>query len=179
MTARFVFLDRDGVLNRRPPPHEYVSGPDALSILPGAVAGVLDLHARGYEILVATNQKGVALGLVSPASLEAIHAKLREEVRPAVIREILVCPHDEAAGCACRKPRPGLLLDAAARYGIDLAKAFFVGDLPSDVRAGRAAGTRTILVGTVPADPGCAPEFRAADLREAAGIILREDGAAA
>jgi D-glycero-D-manno-heptose 1,7-bisphosphate phosphatase len=94
----------------------------------------------------------------------------------ATFLDILVCPHSEDEACPCRKPRPGMLLEAARRHAIPLARSFFVGDNPTDVAAGHAAGTRTIYVGEPEALAGQTPDFFAEDLIAAARIILREDG---
>lgn len=177
--GRFVFVDRDGVLNRRPPVHEYVTSPEDFVLLPGVRASVQRLHEKGYSIVVVSNQQGVAKGRVRPSALDAINEKLRAVLEPVPLLDIFVCPHGESEQCMCRKPRPGMLLMAARRHEIDIGKTFFIGDLPSDICAGRAAGTRTIMVGPVPPEPRCPPEFRAEDLEEAVTIILREDGVSA
>ena len=179
MSLRFVFLDRDGVLNRRTPGRRYVTAPGDLELLPGAREGLSLLSRHGYGIVIVTNQQGVALGQLSSEALAAIHDELRRQVSgAAAFLDILVCPHSELEGCSCRKPRPGLLLEAARRHAIPLARTFFVGDNPTDVEAGHAAGTRTIYVGEPEALVGQTPDFLAANLIAAARIILGEDGLA-
>jgi D-glycero-D-manno-heptose 1,7-bisphosphate phosphatase len=177
MSLRFVFLDRDGVLNRRSPGRRYVTAPEDVELLPGAREGLSLLSAHGYRIVIVTNQQGVALGQLSSEALAAVHDELRRQVSgAATFFDILVCPHSEFEGCACRKPRPGMLLEAARRHAIPLARTFFVGDNPTDVEAGHAAGTRTIYVGEPEALAGQTPDFLAGDLIAAARIILGEDG---
>jgi D-glycero-D-manno-heptose 1,7-bisphosphate phosphatase len=179
MSLRFVFLDRDGVLNRRSPGKRYVTTPEDLELLPGVREGLSLLSANAYGIVIVTNQQGVARGELSNEALAAVHDELRRQVSGvATILDILVCPHSELEGCPCRKPRPGMLLEAARRHAIPLERSFFVGDNPTDVAAGHAAGTRTIFVGEPEALAGQNPDFLAADLLAAARIILREDGVA-
>jgi D-glycero-D-manno-heptose 1,7-bisphosphate phosphatase len=155
----------------------YVTTPEDLELLPGTREGLSLLSAHGYGIVIVTNQQGVARGQLSSEALAAVHDELRRRVSgAATILDILVCPHSEDEGCPCRKPRPGLLIEAARRHAIPLAQTFFVGDNPTDVAAGHAAGTRTIYVGEPGALAGQTPDFLAGDLVAAAGIILREDG---
>jgi D-glycero-D-manno-heptose 1,7-bisphosphate phosphatase len=141
-----VFLDRDGVLNRahvrngRPYPPPSAS---ELEVLPGAGQACEDLHAAGFVLIVVTNQPDIARGRQAAADVGAIHDALR---RHLCVDAIYVCPHDDADGCACRKPLPGLLLAAAGEHDIDLAASFMVGDRWRDIEAGRRAGCRTILV---------------------------------
>ena len=177
MSLRFVFLDRDGVLNRRSSVKRYVTTPQELALLPGTREGLSLLSAHGYGIVIVTNQQGVARGQLSSEVLAAVHDELRRQVSgAATFLDILVCPHSEFEGCPCRKPRPGMLLEAARRHAIPLARTFFVGDNPTDVAAGHAAGTRTIYVGEPEALAGQTPDFLAGDLIAAARIILEEDG---
>jgi D-glycero-D-manno-heptose 1,7-bisphosphate phosphatase len=177
MSRRFVFLDRDGVLNRRSTVTRYVTKPEELELLPGAREGLSLLSAHGYGIVIVTNQQCVARGQLSSEALDAVHDELRRQVSgAATFLDILVCPHSDDAGCSCRKPRPGLLLEASRRHAIPLPRTFFVGDTSTDVAAGLAAGTRTIYVGEPGALRGLSSDFLAEDLAAAARIILREDG---
>jgi D-glycero-D-manno-heptose 1,7-bisphosphate phosphatase len=143
---RAVFLDRDGVINRaivrdgKPYPPATVAETD---ILPG-VSGALDRLSRaGFRLVIVTNQPDVARGTQSRKVVDAINARLMSELP---IDEVRVCPHEDADGCGCRKPAPGLIETAARDSGISLADSFMVGDRWRDVEAGRRAGCRTIFV---------------------------------
>ena len=141
-----VFLDRDGVLNDvevrdgTPVPPASV---DRMRLLPGVDTACARLHELGYVLVVVTNQPDIARGTQSREEVDRMHAYLRQWLP---LDDVVVCPHDDADGCACRKPRPGMLLDAAARHGIDLAASFCVGDRWRDVEAARRAGVPAIYV---------------------------------
>jgi len=175
--VRAVFFDRDGTLNEavvregRPFPPESV---DELRILPDAQAALARLKEAGFLILVVTNQPDVARGVQSRESVEAMHAVLAAQLP---IDDFFVCWHDDADRCACRKPKPGLLREAAARHGIDLAASFLIGDRWRDIEAGAAAGCRTILIDRQYRErkPSVEPDFRALSLDEAASWILKTD----
>jgi D-glycero-D-manno-heptose 1,7-bisphosphate phosphatase len=142
---RAVFLDRDGVLNqavvRNGKPHPPATVAD-LVVLPGVSEGLARLRAAGFLLVGATNQPDVARGTQQREVVEAMHTRLLQELP---LDEIYVCYEDDA-GCPGRKPNPGLLLDAAQRYGIDLAASFMVGDRWRDVGAGQRAGCRTVFL---------------------------------
>ena len=151
---RAVFLDRDGTLNREV---NYLADPEQLQLLPGVAAGLARLAQDGRLLCVVTNQSGVARGLVSEAVLEEIHARLRRLLSKEGVHLDWIghCPHHPEHGpvdmrrdCDCRKPKPGLLLRAAADLNIDLSGSWMVGDSARDLQAGRTAGCRSILVGT-------------------------------
>jgi len=141
-----VFLDRDGVLNRAPVregrPYPPASVED-LEILPGVPEALAALAAAGYRLVVVTNQPDVARGTATRDGVEAIHRRLAAALP---IDRFLVCYHDGGEGCACRKPRPGMLQAGAAELGIDLAASWMVGDRWRDVEAGQAAGCRTVFI---------------------------------
>ncbi len=143
---RAVFLDRDGVLNRAPV-HlgrpVSVSGIEEVEVLPGVAEACANLREGGFALIVVTNQPDVARGRMSRDAVEAIHDFLR---RRLPIQDIHVCYHDDADGCECRKPKPGMLLAAARDLGIDLARGFMIGDRWRDIEAGRRAGCRTIFI---------------------------------
>ena len=170
-----VFLDRDGVLNRaivrdgRPYPPATLA---ELQILPDAPDALETLKAAGFLLIGVTNQPDVARGTQSRAVVESINAAL---LAALPLREILVCYHDDRDGCACRKPRPGLLLQAAARHAIDLPSSFMVGDRLKDVETGRRAGCATVLIDHSYAEigPGSPPDSTVRSLSEAATWILR------
>ncbi|HZT42240.1 MAG TPA: D-glycero-beta-D-manno-heptose 1,7-bisphosphate 7-phosphatase [Chthonomonadaceae bacterium] len=141
-----LFLDRDGVLTAET--GAYITQPDALELLPGAAAAVARLTAAGWPIVVVTNQAGVGRGVLSVSALEAIHARLHANIQAAggALTAIYACPHHPDDGCDCRKPLPGLLLQAATEHGLDLSASTMIGDSPRDIAAGHAAGCHTILV---------------------------------
>jgi D-glycero-D-manno-heptose 1,7-bisphosphate phosphatase len=186
---RAVFLDRDGVLVAEGPLGWH--GPSALQLLPGAVAATARLHAAGFLLVVVTNQPVVARGQMTEEELSEAHRRLCDQIRAGggAIDAVETCPHHPDADlegyrvdCQCRKPRPGLLLTAAARLGIDLQRSYMVGDRRTDIEAGRKAGCRTIQVmtglpdaprirTTEPPDPA-PPDAVVADIAAAAEHIL-------
>ena len=177
---RAVFLDRDGVLNRasvrdgipRPP-----ETPDDLHVLPGVEEACAALHARGFLLLVVTNQPDVARGTQRLETVEELNGLLADLLP---LDEIVVCAHDDTDRCACRKPLPGMLLDAAARWNVDLGESFMVGDRWRDVEAGRRAGCTTVFLDRGYAEPVPeAPDVVVRDLREAVSWILASTGAPA
>jgi histidinol-phosphate phosphatase family protein len=134
-----------------------------LEVLPGAPDAVAKLTRAGIRVFVFTNQAGVGRGYLTAETLEEIHNVLRQNIADAggVIEAIYACIHHPNAGCDCRKPKPGMLLQAAAEYGVDLTACWTVGDSPRDIAAGSSAGCRTILVltgHTAEYDPAAFPE---------------------
>ena len=170
---RAVFLDRDGVLNRSMVRNGRPYAPTSLEefeLLPGVIEAVRRLRTAGFLLIVVTNQPDVATGTVSAAVLDAIHEKLRAMLDLDAIK---VCCHVDADGCLCRKPRPGMLLDAAREWSIDLSQSFMVGDRWRDVSAGKAARCTTIFVDYGYAERLVdAPDFVVTSLAEAVKIIL-------
>jgi histidinol-phosphate phosphatase family protein len=146
--ARAAFLDRDGTLNVRPPEHEYVTRPEDFAWLPGAIEGMLALADAGFVLAVVSNQRGIARGVISRKTLTAIEAEIQAELAPhgAEIAAFRYCPHELDAGCDCRKPKPGMLLELATALNLELAGSWMIGDSATDVAAGRAAGTHTALI---------------------------------
>ena len=163
---RAVFLDRDGVLNERPPKHEYLTSLQAFRWLPGAREAVGRLAAAGWVLAVVSNQRGISRGLVSQEAIEAIDG----ELRAAGVAAAYYCPHGLDDGCDCRKPRPGLLLRAAADLGIEPAASWMIGDDETDVAAGRSAGCRTILL--APAGTASAADVVVPELVSAVQTVL-------
>lgn len=141
-----ILLDRDGVINRNR--SDYVKCWDEFQFLPGARAAIAQLTRAGYRLFVVTNQACVGKGLMSEAALRDLHRRMAYEIGLAGgrIETVLCCAHRAEDGCACRKPAPGLLLRARDLYGVDLARALFVGDSAGDIRAAAAAGVRAMLV---------------------------------
>ncbi len=168
-----VFLDRDGTLNtavvRDGKPYPPASL-DELELVPGAHAAVAALREAGFRTIVVTNQPDVATGKQRREVVEAINARLTETLG---LDDVRVCWHADADRCACRKPKPGLLLDAARDWQVDLTGSFMVGDRWRDVDAGRAAGCRTVLIESGYAEQRSEPDFSCSSLTEACTIILR------
>lgn len=169
-------LDRDGTINVE---RNYLSDPGELELLPGATEGIRRLRDAGLGVAVVTNQSGLARGYFDAATLDRIHARLNELLAEdrASVDGIYVCPHKPGEGCRCRKPGPGLAEQVAAATGADLSRCFVVGDKECDIELGRGVGATTILVltgyGAKELQTGAVrPDHVAADLREAAGIIL-------
>jgi len=178
LAPRAVFLDRDGVINRaivrdgKPYPP---SGPAEFEVLPGVVEACNALRTAGFVLIVVTNQPDVARGTQRREVTEAINDMLRAQVP---IDDIWVCYHDELDGCSCRKPRPGLLMQAASKWGIDLAGSFMVGDRWKDIEAGRCAGCTTVLIDYGYIEPHLSvADHHAHSLSEAAEWILHQCGA--
>ena len=173
MTRPAVFLDRDGVINRAfirdgmPFPPQSLQD---LEILPGVADALLALKAHGYVVIVVTNQPDVARRTSSKEVFDSIHSRLKDEL---ALDAILTCFHDDSDDCACRKPKPGLLLQAAHDLDIDLSASFMVGDRWRDMEAGKSAGCRTFFVdhNYLERRPA-AYDFRVGSLIEASGIIL-------
>lgn len=171
---RAVFLDRDGVLNRTivrdgvpyPP-----ANAEEVQLLDGVPEALTLLTQHGLMLIVVTNQPDVARGTQTRTRVEQINQRLREHLP---LDAIFTCYHDSADGCDCRKPRPGMLIEAADAYAVDLRQSFMVGDRWSDVVAGQAAGCRTFLL-DVPYNQRhrCTPDSMAASLLVAAKHIVR------
>jgi D-glycero-D-manno-heptose 1,7-bisphosphate phosphatase len=145
---KYVFLDRDGVLNRKAPPAQYITRPEELVILPGVEEAVAALNRAGRKVIVVTNQRGIALGLYSHDDLNRIHDKLRAQLAAhgGHLDAIYVCPH-EAGQCNCRKPLTGLF-ERAYRDFHDATpeSSVMVGDSLRDIEAGLRAGMATVLI---------------------------------
>ena len=141
-----VFLDRDGVINRKAAPGGYITAWESFEFLPEVVEAVALINEAGFQAIVVTNQRCVAKGLITPRQLDAIHERMCKELARlgATIEAVYYCPHEIEAGCACRKPAPGLLLSAARDCDIDLAQSWMIGDSEIDAAAGKAAGCSTV-----------------------------------
>jgi D-glycero-D-manno-heptose 1,7-bisphosphate phosphatase len=171
-----VFLDRDGVLNRSLVIEGKPYAPRHLKdfrLLPGAAAAVARLRAAGFVIVVVTNQPDIGNSLVNPADVAAMNARLRQRV---AIDDLRMCPHRREDLCACRKPKPGMLLAAAEELGLDLPRSYMVGDRGGDIVAGQAAKCYTILVQRHYKEPwGAEPDAQVTCLAQAAGFILERE----
>jgi histidinol-phosphate phosphatase family protein len=178
---RAVFLDRDGVLNQPVIRNQRPYAPSSvaeLKILPNAEEAFRRLKSAGFLMIVVTNQPEVARGNQSRTAVEEINAALRAALP---VDDFYVCFHDGADDCTCRKPGPGMLLEAAALRNISLPRSFLVGDRWRDVDAGAAAGCRTVLIDYSYNErgPDHTPDYRAGSLSEAVDWILKQSGSSA
>ncbi|MDD4910317.1 MAG: HAD family hydrolase [Candidatus Omnitrophica bacterium] len=183
---KIVFLDRDGVINKYPGDDSYVTSWKEFVFLPGAIDAIKKLNKAGFKVCVVSNQSGVGRGLFSQDSLNEITQKMLSKLKAegAVVDCVSYCTHTAADNCPCRKPRTGLIdkavkLLAGKSQKLDLSRCFFVGDSIVDVKTGRSAGLKTIVVFSGKEKPrnksawDAAPDHTASDLREAVDIILR------
>lgn len=184
MSSPVVFLDKDGTIVKDEP---YSVDIHKLRFQNGAIQGLRDLYAAGFRLVIVSNQSGIARGFFRETDLQAYAAYLSDRLRQeagVVLEGFYYCPHHPegtAAGytfeCDCRKPKPGLLYQAARELDIDLAESWMVGDILNDVEAGNQAGCTTILINNgdetewLPG-PYRDPDFTAANLEEAAQMIL-------
>ena len=140
---RALFLDRDGIINID---HGYVHRPEQVEFVPGIFGLCRQAAARGLLLVVVTNQSGIARGLLTAAAVGAVNDELQRQV--GRFDAVAVCPHAPEEGCGCRKPAPGLVLQAAAALGVRPDETVVIGDIGADVGAAAAAGARSILVPT-------------------------------
>lgn len=164
MNAQAVFLDRDGTLNEM----VYDSNhgifdspmlPEQVKLKPGAIELVRGAKALGYEVIIVTNQPGIAKGTLKFSDLEKINNKIIESIGKEFIDDLIICPHhpkglldpdsEYIMECNCRKPKPGMIIQAADKYSIYLSKSWMIGDGITDVQAGKAAGCKTMLIADV------------------------------
>ncbi|MCC8165420.1 MAG: HAD family hydrolase [Planctomycetes bacterium] len=173
-----VFLDRDGtvIVNKH-----YQKNPDDTELFPDAAAALARLKAAGLTLVLVSNQSGIARGYLTEDDLAAIHRRMLDLIGDDnAFARIYHCPHIPADDCACRKPRPGMLEQAARELGADLAGSYMVGDSEADIRVGQDVGATTVLVLTgygekTRAIPGLAPDYVAANLADAAAWIIRRE----
>lgn len=145
---KIIILDRDGVVNFDS--LHYIKNPDEWHAIPGSLEAIADLNRAGFQVVIATNQSGIARGFYDIATLHEIHKKMHQQLEKVGgrIDDVLFCPHLPSDHCDCRKPQPGLLLQIQKKYQIDLTHVFFIGDKLSDVQAARAVGCKPLLVMT-------------------------------
>lgn len=185
MRRLVVFVDRDGVINRNSP--GYIKRPEEFEFLPGSREALCRLSGRGFDVIVVTNQSALGRGLVTRETLDEIHRRMVGAVAAGGgrIRDIFICPHRPEDGCGCRKPAPGLLLEAQRRHRIDLSAAVMIGDSAADIECARAADVPTsVLVRTGSGEEagrelssrGVFPSFIADDLSQAADWIIAPNG---
>ena len=177
---RYIFLDRDGVINEDT---GYVYRKEEYRILPRVVEAMKLLNDNGYGIIVISNQAGIGRGLYTEAQMHSLHNHLEEILRKANVRieRFYFCPHHPEKGiteeyrrdCSCRKPEPGMILEAQKDFHIqDFSNCFFIGDKDSDIEAGKKAGCKTILVNGRYETGSVKPDFTAENLYNAVTRIV-------
>jgi D-glycero-D-manno-heptose 1,7-bisphosphate phosphatase len=177
MTRRFVAFDRDGTIIAE---RHYLSDPEQVELLPGAAEGLRRMAAQGLGLIVVTNQSGVARGYFDLSRVDEVHQRMRQLLAAEGVRldGIYICPHGPDENCPCRKPRPGLIHEAAEEFGFEPRECFVVGDKPCDIELGQAVGATTILVRTGygrehEAAGIIRPDYTVDDLCAAADVIGR------
>lgn len=173
-----IFLDRDGVVtpeNGRPVrAHE-------LEILPNSIEA-LKIIPQDFKKIIVTNQSWVSRGLLKLEELHEAHKRLQDELQNHKIKldDIFYCPHAPDDNCKCRKPKPGMILQAGKKHNINLRESYLIGDMPRDIKAGRDAGCKTILVKTGYSgkdkfnNPEIQPDYEAEDLLDAIKLVIKE-----
>jgi D-glycero-D-manno-heptose 1,7-bisphosphate phosphatase len=143
-----AFLDRDGVINDRAVEGSYITKWEEFHILPGVAESVALLNGAGFCVVIVTNQRCIAKGLITMTELEILHERMVELLARsgAAIDRVYYCPHELDASCECRKPRPGMLLEAARANDIELSSSWMIGDSDIDIDAGRNAGCKTARI---------------------------------
>ncbi|WP_028841328.1 D-glycero-alpha-D-manno-heptose-1,7-bisphosphate 7-phosphatase [Thermodesulfobacterium hveragerdense] len=176
-----VFLDRDGTINEE---MGYINDPSRVRLLPGVSEGLKLLQDKGFKLIVVTNQSGPARGYFPEDLVFEVNQLIARRLAKKGVKldDFFVCLHGPNEGCICRKPNPGLVLQALEKYPIELEKSYFIGDKIVDVETGKRLGIKTILVLTgygkgelkyVAPKKGIYPDWVAKNLKEAAEIIIR------
>jgi len=167
---RAVFLDRDGTLMEEV---HYCADPARVRVFPEVPAALRKLNRAGFLVIVITNQSGIGRGYFTEAEYRAVEAEFLRQAGPGLIDATYFCPDVPGTPSRRRKPEPGMVLEAAADWGIDLSRSFFIGDKADDIECGHRAGTAAILVLTgYGAEQNCRPEHTARSLAEAVEIVL-------
>src|SRR3990167_5031779 len=169
---RAIFLDRDGVINKKAKEHYYIKNWGEFEFLPH-VRDVISQLNKKFLVVVVSNQGGISRGLVTLDDVNSIHAKMQSELEKsnAIIDKIYVCPHYTKEKCACRKPEPGLILQAQKELNIDLSNSYMIGDSLIDIEAGKKAGCKTILLTNTNVAHKIKPHFTANNILEIADFI--------
>jgi D-glycero-D-manno-heptose 1,7-bisphosphate phosphatase len=170
MSAPAVFFDRDGTLMEEV---HYCGDPAQVRVYAGVTEGLRSLRDAGCLTFVVSNQSGIGRGLISEQQYRAVQAELLAQIGEGLIDASYFCPDAPGTPSTRRKPEPGLLLEAAADFDVDLARSYMVGDKAADVECGKRAGVKTILVLTgYGAEQDCAPDYRVQDVAEAIRTVL-------
>ncbi len=165
-----VFFDRDGTLMEDA---HYCADPAQVHVYPGVSEALRNLKQAGFRIFVVSNQSGIGRGLITSAQHDAVQAEFLRQVGGGLIDASYFCPDAPGTPSTRRKPEPGMVLEAARDFSIDLPRSYFVGDKAADIECGRRAGTRTILVRTgYGAEQACTADFTAEDAAAATALIL-------
>ena len=168
--AKAVFFDRDGTLMEEV---HFCGDPAKVKLYPGIPEALARLKQAGFRVFIVTNQSGIGRGLITELQYRAVQAELLHQLGEDLIDASYFCPDVPGLPSPRRKPAPGMVLEAAADFALDLPASWFIGDKSADVECGRRAGVHTILVRTgYGADQDCRPDFQAADAVEAIGIVL-------
>ncbi len=170
-----AFLDRDGVINRKARTGEYITRWDDVEFLPGVTEAIVLLKRSGFRVIVITNQRCVAKGQITVPELESLHERMVAELGKtgAHIDAVYYCPHEKQPACRCRKPAPGLLLDAARDHQVDLAASWMIGDSGIDIEAGKNAGCKTARLADSSESDNGNPDVIAPSLLSAVRQILQ------
>lgn len=180
MKNNFIILDRDGVINFDS--LEYIKSPDEWNAIPGSLEAIAQLNRAGYQVIVVTNQSGIARGYYDMETLDHIHEKFLRELAEVGghVEEIFFCPHHPDEQCSCRKPKPGLLHQLQKKYTIKFADTYFIGDSIVDMQVAAEVGCKPILVltgngkKTLEKNPNLSHIDHFADLKEAVEFILKQ-----
>jgi D-glycero-D-manno-heptose 1,7-bisphosphate phosphatase len=177
-----AFLDRDGVINRKAPTEdEYIIHWEEMEILAGVVEAITLLNRSKFRVIVVSNQRCLAKGLLTASELDSMHHRMCTELAAmgARIDGVYYCPHEEQPPCSCRKPEPGMLFKAAAEHQVDLNCSWMIGDSEKDIEAGRRAGCRTARIGRPYISADDTADVLARSLLEAVHQILQLGGSVA
>jgi D-glycero-D-manno-heptose 1,7-bisphosphate phosphatase len=171
-----AFLDRDGVINRKAPTEDgYITRWEEMQILPGVGEAITLLNRADFRVIVVSNQRCIAKGLLNAGELDSIHQRMCRELAGAgaKVDGVYYCPHEEQPPCGCRKPKPGMLFTAAGEHQVDLDSSWMIGDSKKDVEAGISAGCRTARILAAHLDADDKADVLAQSLLEAVREILR------
>ena len=171
MSVPAVFFDRDGTLMEEV---HYCGDPAQVRVYVGVSEGLRRLREAGYRIFVVSNQSGIGRGLITGEQYRAVQAELLAQIGEGLVDASYFCPDAPGTPSKRRKPEPGMVLEAAAEFDVDLARSYMIGDKSADVECGQRAGVRTILVLTgYGREQECAADYRARNVVEAMEIVLR------
>lgn len=174
-----VFFDRDGTLIHEKP-GVYLSDPANVRLYKSVAPALKLLQKAGFKFFIVSNQSGIGRGYFTEKEVNAVHARMLKLLKPAVIEEIVFCPHAPDQECNCRKPKPAMGFKLIKKYNVEPAKSYMVGDKKADVEFGHALGFKSVLVTTANGKnhlkkyPNLRPEKAASNLLNAARFILKD-----